>query len=897
MFKFDDNLDHQKPPIEAVVKAVKGNTFDLQKTSIPESKKSDQLDIDKSVVSNPVLLSNDLFLQTIAEIQKENNIDPTSEIKSQEACPNLTIEMETGTGKTYVYLRTLFELNKIGYKKFIILVPSIAIREGVLQSLRMMQEHFAKLYSANVSFFSYSSKDLTKLANFATDRNMEIMVINKQAIDKDFTAENIEGRQEDTRSNVMYRQQEKLGWNKPVEFIQPTRPVLVMDEPQSIGSTDITKNAIKRLNPSLILRYSATHKETYNLLYSLNPIQAYDQNLVKKIEVAAIVVKDYYNEPYVEFLKVIYVGKRLKAKIKIHKQQEQGIVEKEMTVMLGSDLHTLSGKRNLYQGYQINEIDKEYIKFANGKKISVGKTNISIKDKIQKSQIKKCVETHFEKTLAVKGKGIKVLSLFFIDRVANYRNHETNGLGKFGEWFEEAFKACTKDSNYKKLIPYDVRKVHGGYFAKDKKGKGKEKDTSGKTADDTHAFELIMKDKETLLSQAEPLQFIFSHSALREGWDNPNVFQICTLNESTSYVKKRQEIGRGLRLPVNSEGERIKEDGINCLTVIANESYEAFATALQKEIEDDTGIVFDKEKLKNKEERKKVKISFHKEVFLNEDFKKLWDKISHKTRYCISYEIQKIVKETVKNIKQKLILPSPQLAVEKGDAFKEHLPSNVSMIEDISITRMPDLIAGIQKNVPLTRGIIAEILKKSTMLDEAKKNPEFFIPRVSDIINDSLHDIIKEGVRYKKIPSCFYELDCIQWSAETEIARYIKNLYEVKKRKEKPQRTLYSHIACDSEFECGYAKKLDDREEVKIFVKLPSWFKIDTPVGTYNPDWAIVQNGDEKLYLIRETKGVEKKSELRTKEEQKTEYGEKHCEALDVGYRVITEENINTTEI
>src|SRR5215469_15012649 len=562
-------------------------------------------------VGNRLAITADDLKQNVRRIQLRNEI----EIANPDAalgnwplvgssgefaryCHHFSVEMETGTGKTYVYLRTIFELaSRYGFKKFIIVVPSVAIREGVLKNIEITREHFKALYN-NIEFesFVYDAKTANRLRRFAASNTIQILVINIDAFRKNFT-----GTDEEHKSAVIYRERDQTNGVRPIEFIQSTTPIVIIDEPQSVDSTEKSQEAIKALNPLCTLRYSATHRNPYNLVYRLDPIRAFELKLVKQIVVASASTNGTANDAFVRVEQIDY-KKGIKAKLRIHVQMKDGPKEKSVTVKNGADLFTVSGERACYQdGFSVAEINaepgNEFLRFNNGRRLRLGEEIGGMGEDIWRVQIKHTLKAHMEKELLSRGRGIKVLSLFFIDRVANYRDYDNAGQpvkGKFAEAFEAELAELAKDSRYKELewLSLPVDKLHNGYFAQDRKGVLK--DTRGDTQADDEVYNLIMKEKERLLSEDEPLRFIFSHSALREGWDNPNVFQICTLNETRSAMKKRQEIGRGLRLPVDKDGKRVFDDSVNKLYVMANESYEDFARALQTEYEEDCGVTFGK---------------------------------------------------------------------------------------------------------------------------------------------------------------------------------------------------------------------------------------------------------------------------------------------------------------
>ncbi|MBA3923204.1 MAG: DEAD/DEAH box helicase family protein, partial [Nostocaceae cyanobacterium] len=601
--KFDSKLAYQLEAIQSVTDLFEGMPQEQSELEINFGETDSTL-FNEFGIGNKLMLSNEQILQNLHSIQARNQVLKSRILIEEKALykfPNFSIEMETGTGKTYVYLRTIFELNKLyGFKKFIIVVPSVAIREGVVNSIKIIKDHFKGLYD-NVAFdsFVYQSKDLSRVRQFAVNNEVQIMIINIQAFQKDagddvnyatLTNEQIK------RLNVIHQEQDKMSGRRPIEYVQSTHPVLIIDEPQSVDSTPKSQRAISNLNPLFAIRYSATHTNPYNLLYQLDPIRAYDMKLVKQIEVVDASGGQDFNKTMVRLDAVGYWPKTSKtpqAKITVFVDTPNGPREKQIKVKHGTDL-TKHTNRSDYEGYLLININaepgNEYIEFQNGVVVEPFREADGVSDERMKSQLQQTIEQHFAKEKKLKDKGIKVLSLFFIDHVKSYRQFDENGnrqKGKIAVWFEELYTEISNKPLYKGLLPYTADVVHDGYFSADK-SRGKvveELDTTGSTAKDDETYELIMQDKERLLSIEEPLRFIFSHSALREGWDNPNVFQICTLREMGTDRERRQTIGRGLRLPVNQDGDRIFDEQVNRLTVIANETFENFARGLQSEIE------------------------------------------------------------------------------------------------------------------------------------------------------------------------------------------------------------------------------------------------------------------------------------------------------------------------
>ena len=592
----EPDLEYQRDAIEAAVGLFAGMPLASGEFSVA-SVSGARLALTELGVGNPdpgdslesVLLTN------LQRIQEANELAVSPALDG----PHFTVEMETGTGKTYVYLRTLFELNKrYGLNKFVIAVPSVAIREGVIASIELMRDHFHALYSTPFDAQVYDSKRLGRVRHFAVANTMQILILNIDAFRKDVSAEGEEGAR---NANVINRASDAMSGRRPIEFIQSCRPVVVVDEPQNMESAK-SAAAIDRLNPMCTLRYSATHKQDYNPIYRLGPVEAHQMRLVKSIEVASVVEDENLNATFVQLVSTDQ--NNMRARVRINAGAGSAGAQKLVWVKAGDDLHELSGERQEYaNGYVIDSISfragDAHIEFNSGHVIYEGETLGGFDDEVRRAQIRETIKQHLDRELSLhrQGQNIKVLSLIFVDKVANYRLYTDDGPqpGRFAEWFEEAYCELAARPKYAPLKLSPSAEVHDGYFSKDRATRNKPerlKDTSGRTKADEDTYELIMREKERLLSPDEPLRFIFSHSALREGWDNPNVFQICTLNESKSADRKRQEIGRGLRLPVSHDGERVRDQHINRLTVIANEAYEDFARALQTEYEEDTGRKF-----------------------------------------------------------------------------------------------------------------------------------------------------------------------------------------------------------------------------------------------------------------------------------------------------------------
>lgn len=932
--------------------------------------------------SNKLSIDDFTMLENVQHIQEENDIQMAKSLQNR----NFTIEMETGTGKTYVYTKTILEMNKrYGFTKFIIVVPSIAIKEGVYSSLNATKDHFMEKYDNVVyNYFVYDSNHLERIREFATSTNIEIMIINIDAFRKSFNKTDDEAGKE-LKVNIIHRASDKLNGNKPIDLIAGTNPIVIIDEPQSVDNTAKSKEAIASLKPLCTLRYSATHKELYNLMYRLTPVDAYQENLVKHIEVASIISNEASTKPYVKLISVSDKNS-FSCRLEIYvNDTKTGIINKKtVTAKTGDDLWELSHEVDYYKdsGYILDNIDcfpgEEYVSFTNGELLNIGEVIGNVDDAtMKKAQIHQTIEMHLNKEIHYIKQGIKVLSLFFIDEVSKYRDYSREDeKGDYQRWFEEEYNKLINLPRYKILrekyadyISIDPTLVHDGYFAQD--GKGRVKNSNGTTNDDETTYQLIMKDKERLLSFDEPIRFIFSHSALKEGWDNPNVFQVCTLVETKDTMTKRQKIGRGLRICVNQEGERVLEPKYNTLSVIANESYKEFASTLQKELESDnfkfgiiepisfTGIavkqhdgtlveltqkeseeIFNylvkneymtsKGKITNKYHQEKhedkfilpeqyesftskvikridnlsreieikdastkVPVKLNKEVQISPEFRDLWDRIKQKTVYTVNMDLNKLKKQAIEEIQN-----MPRIRPDKIDAqitnldiTKKGVVDNGHQIKELGLVNeyeqmsYPDFVRRLQDSTELLRKTIIEIVAKSGRLHEFYINPEEWIKQVSKILTSVKKENLTDGIKYEKVDE-YYEQDFI--FNDDELYGYKDlNLLDVDTDK-----NIYDHVIYDSEIEREFAIEAENDNDVILYAKLPSRFLIDTPIGNYNPDWAVLLKTEdgEKLYFVAETKGrVE--GENSPTEERKILCGRKHFEVLDTGvkYEVVKE--------
>lgn len=968
--KFNPNLDFQLDAINSINRVFEGQEQGNSRFTVSALPEEGMFTATEGVGNRLKLLEEDV-LKNVQSVQIENGLRPDEKLKGLD----FTVEMETGTGKTYVYLRSMFEMNKkYGFSKFIIVVPSVAVREGVYKTLQMTEEHFNHQYdNTPFDYFIYDSDKLGQVRSFATSNSIQIMVINIDAFRRAFTNPELE-----KKANIIHRSHDRMNGQKPIEYIQSTNPVVIIDEPQSVDTTNKSSKAIASLNPLCTFRYSATHVDKYHMLYKLDSVDAYERKLVKQIEVAGIQIDDAHNKAYIEVHDVSNRGGSIEARISFDEFKNGKVKRATKKVKSRADLFDISGGRDLYDGYIVSEIyaeeGNEYVRFSNDVIVRKGEAIGGVdQDTYKRLQIRKTIEEHLDKELRLRPKGIKVLSLFFIDRVSNYRVYDEEGEaqnGKYATMFEEEYAKAIQAPKYNILfegIEKDSlpKSVHDGYFSIDTKGKGSKKqefftDTSGETQADGDAYNLIMKDKERLLSFDSKLKFIFSHSALKEGWDNPNVFQICTLNETNSVIKKRQEIGRGLRIAVNQDGERVYGFEVNTLTVMANESYEDFAKELQKEIEKEEGIKFgvverhsfanipvldeegesknlgvetsekvwehllgieyidekgriqDKLRLdikhntvelpeevedqkdqitsmlrklagklniKNADDKKAVKL--RKNVLLDENFKELWERIKYKTTYRVNFDAEKLIEECSKALRDGLRVGKARFRYEKAKTEIDRGGVHAKLVnEDVQTYEakdfpLPDVLSILQDETQLTRRSIAQILIGSGRLSSFTNNPQKFIEQATDLIKNQMRKLIVDGIKYQKIGDDFFYAQ--ELFEEQELFGYLnKNMIEAEK-------SVFDHVIYDSDIEQSFAESLERNNAIKLYAKLPNWFKIDTPLGGYNPDWAIVyeNNGEQKLYFVIETKGTLFSEALREKEIGKIECGRKHFKALE----------------
>jgi type III restriction enzyme len=986
---FEPNLDYQLRAIDSVCDLFRGQevcrtAFTVTRGALGGTSLLPGMENEQGT-GNRLQLLPEQVLENLKDVQLRNGLRPAENLESGD----FTVEMETGTGKTYVYLRTLFELNKrYGFTKFVIVVPSIAIKEGVYKSLQMTEDHFRSLYAGTpFKFFPYDSGNLGEVRNFATSPHIQIMIVTVGAIrrfgdESEAAAEEADEQLRREKSkNVMYRPNEKTGGEKPIDLISATRPILIVDEPQSVdgGLDGRGRQALARMKPLCTLRYSATHADKHHMLYRLDAVDAYEQKLVKQIEVASATVDGAHNRPYVKLVSVASTRGRVVAKIEVDAQQKSGVGRIELTVQDGDDLELLTS-RPLYRNHRIGELlagrgQKSLELRVPGMDpvwLTPGQAFGDVDPmELQRQMIRRTIQEHLDKEKRLRPQGIKVLSLFFIDQVDRYRQYDAQRKaikGPYAQLFEEEYRRMASRPDYATLfqevdLSRDASEVHDGYFSVDKQGGWTDTAENNQPNRESaeRAYNLIMKHKERLLSLETPLKFIFSHSALREGWDNPNVFQICTLRDIRTERERRQTLGRGLRLCVNQKGERIRGFDVNTLTVIATESYQEFAENLQREIEADTGIRFgiveahqfatvtltgedgrpaplgvEKSKtvwehlraaghidargtvqdslrkalkegtlslppafepiqkeleqvlrklagrLEIKDANQRKPVGTRREVLFGEEFKALWDRIKHRTTYRLEFDNEKLIADCVRAVREaprvpkaRLLWTTAELVIGKAGVDAKETQTSAPVFLEEAQVELPDILTELQDRTQLTRRTIYRVLTESGRLDDFKRNPQQFIDFVAHAINGCKQLAVVEGIKYQRLGDEHYYAQ--QLFEEKELTGYLKNMMAASK-------SVHEYVVYDSDVEASFADQLEKNAAVKVYAKLPGWFTVPTPLGGYNPDWAVlVQTAEgERIYFVVETKGDLFVNDLRDKERAKIECGKAHFASLDV---------------
>ncbi|ARU58208.1 type III restriction enzyme res subunit [Oleiphilus messinensis] len=976
---------YQAASVQAVVDCFKGQLPNDAATRYridPGNVKDTQALLDEGFKNADIQVSDLQLLENIQQIQRKQNLPQSSSLASNKVCKlNLDIEMETGTGKTYCYIKSIFELNRqYGWNKFIIVVPSIAIREGVYKSLEITREHFLEEYHKQARFFIYNSKSLHELEGFSSDAGINIMVINVQAFN---------ARGKDARR--IYEELDDFQSRRPIDVIKANRPIMILDEPQKMEGKK-TLESFTEFNPLFMLRYSATHATEHNKIYRLDALDAYNQKLVKKIGVRGITAKGLAGTNAYLFLEGIDIStnKPPVARLELEVQRKNGdIVQDLRKVTKGTNLFDLSEGLNQYQGFVVSDINAntDVITFTNGVELSVGEASGDINESIiRRIQIREAIKAHFEKEQKLFDQGIKVLTLFFIDAVAKYRDYSVEDeKGEYAHIFEEEYKHILNEvssledtpyQRYLKSIHFD--KTHNGYFSIDKKTKQLVDPKLGKKtteADDVDAYDLILKDKERLLSFSEPTRFIFSHSALREGWDNPNVFVICALKHSDNTVSRRQEVGRGLRLAVNQYGERIDHPSVvhdvNRLTVVASEGYKDFVSALQKDIAstlsarprvadesyftgkllvtNDGNVevtpqmakliyrylakheytdlddhiseeyhqakregslatlpeplsnyaeqvfqlidsVYSDAALPSMEDERKTKTNHRNNNFHKKEFQELWNHINRKAVYTVQFNSDELVEKSTKYLDEKLRVRKLEFTVERGEqidnasmkqvasgnSFKVSEKETADYKQSIHSAVKYDLLGKIAEGTKLKRSTVASILKQlnNAVFAQFQYNPEDFISLAIKLINEQKATVIIEHLAYDTVADKF---------DDAEIFTENQAITDFSRARPSPNRHVYNYVITDSGIEDKFVDELEVNKDVVVYAKLPRGFFIPTPVGDYNPDWAIAFEEDmvKHVFFVAETKGSMSSLDLKGVENAKIDCAKRFFEKLN----------------
>ena len=982
-FKFDPSQPYQQKAIASVVDLFRGQPADADaletklQGALPTPGDQQAFDIAAEVgaVGNNLLLDDVALLQNLQAVQDRNGLEVASAFAGSEL--DFDIEMETGTGKTYVYLRTIFELaQKYNFRKFVILVPSTPIKEGVTTSIELMAKHFQDLYAEPFDSTVYSGSSAEQVQSFATSTSVQILVMSIHAL------------RGDKNSRIIHQERDKLNGLRPIDYLKATCPVVIMDEPQNMESL-LSQTAVSELEPLCTLRYSATHRKTRNVVYRLDPVDAHDFGLVKQIVVAEALQQGAGAAPYVKLESVRNdKGFIARMELAVRKESDGSIERKSINVKNGQDLAVIT-RNSAYDGWRLNElsIEPESVEVFPHGWLHAGETIGGSNDSIYREMIRETIREHFRKETMLRPHGIKVLSLFFVDKVASFLGDgydNTTADGDFVKWFDELFREeRDKNKQWADLLPGDPVEYRRAYFSVLKGRKGQHdtfKDTTGASVADDDAYELIMRNKAQLLDESEPVRFIFSHSALREGWDNPNIFQICALREMGESAERRQTIGRGLRLPVNQMGERIPDPGIAQLTVVANESYREFADSLQKEyrdsgvsiglvrpgefaqipiVDEGTGeekrlgytgskLIWDElverafldkdgkvtanfrpdrvgftlgpqpdffwpqdemiQVMLNcrvermvKQNRKRVARKLNKEVYSSLWFEEFWRTVAQRTTYRVTLNRDEVIADAVAKIKAEQ--PIQPLRVQVTKAGVKLLRGGTTTEEKSTRSadlagayQLPDIVSELQEATSLTRQTLVDVLTRSGRLNEFIGNPNDFIAMVKRNLLNVVAASVQEGVQYEKVGGYVYELRELQADGAETRDLFMDRVYETKSFEDSNAdgKTDFNYIQIDSDGaqapERLFAEKLDSREDVKFFMKLPDKFRIDTPVGPYNPDWAIIKqdpDGSSRIYMIRETKSTLDESKRRPTENAKIKAATEHFKELGIGTETV----------
>lgn len=884
-FRFDPNQAYQLRAVDAVAGLFAGQPYQAA-----------SLDPVLAAVPNRLALTEAQILQNLRQVQNRNGLPQDGALLCMEAeiesasgpgmarFPNFSVEMETGTGKTYVYLRTALELHlRYGLRKFIVVVPSVAVREGVLKTLRVTEKHLKAMYgNLPYRYYVYDSERLAQVRQFALSDAVELMVMTLDAFNK--------------AGNTIRQPSDRLQGETPLHLVQATHPVLILDEPQNMES-ELSVRALAALDPLCAFRYSATHRNPYHLIYRLTPYDAYRQRLVKRIEVAAVEARGDAGQPLVRLEGIRAQQRTVTARVSVHKQMRSGgIKEQSIVVRPRASLRALTGRTD-YTGYEVEEISPGagYLRFANGVELKTGEALGDARAAVMAAQIRYTIAEHFRKQSSLRCLGIKVLSLFFIDRVDHYA-----GDGPIRQIFDQAFNDLKAGDP--EWAGADPAAVQAAYFARraGRTGAAEWLDSvHGRTSRaDEAVYDLIMRDKERLLSLDEPVAFIFSHSALREGWDNPNVFQICTLNQTTSEVKKRQEIGRGVRLAVNQSGERVHDDQVNRLTVVANESYESYVQKLQTEIESEYGT--EGVPPRPDDARRRVRARLREDRLAQAAFQGLWQRLQHKPRFAVGLDTERLITQVVADLDRPevglsavtvtraevLVGAEDRLGVTHTAAKPSGSLGGQRPVPDL-LQAVGELLEHTTPRIRLTRRTLVEILRRARSTPAALHSPYQFASAAARAIRRRALDLMVDQVRFELTGEC-YSLSLFN----DQIPGYTDHLVPSRRPDGAAGAALYDRVPCDSELEKRMVGALEGRADVILYFKLPGWYIIPTPAGDYHPGWAVVDDSPGGFtYHVIETSTATGPGGLPPDQRRKALCGRAYFSGvLGLDYRLVTDE-------
>lgn len=891
--QFDPNQDYQKAAVQAVL--------DLFEGQPPAGAGADAAALDDLGITNPNRLLVDLrqIAANLLAVQQANGITPSAELGQAIYGLDFTVEAETGTGKSYIYIRTILELyRRYGWSKFIVVVPSVAIREGTLANLELLHPHFQELFSGLAyRWCAYDSKRSGQVSDWARSAELQIMVITIDAFNKD--------------SNLIRQATDRTFGVAPIDQIRQAHPVVILDEPQEMES-DLARQSIADLNPLCTLRYSATHRRRYHPVYRLGPAEAYRRGLVKRLEVWSVTEDPQIGGPWVGLDRVQASARDVVAYLELDcaGKPGEGPQRRRMRVKGGQALQEVTG-REAYAQLWVDAIhagDDPRVQLSDGTVLRVGEHTGANREQIQRVMIRTAVREHLDRELdlskrqaAGQIKPTKVLTLFFIDRVANY----APAGAPFRQWFEHEYTEAMREPQYAPLDHHPVSEVHGGYFSGSATG-GTARDSTGQSAADREVYDLIMRDKQRLLDPAIPLRFLWSHSALRQGWDNPNVMVICTLNQARSEIRRRQEVGRGLRLPVMSDGQRCADAQVARLSVVANEGYAEYVAGLQQELGQDwekSSAAATSESPPAANARLRCVMEPDLNMLHGEAFGVLWDRLQQRARWVADFSSSRLIELAVQGLAHRPPLQAVQIHVAKAQVLdiERATTSNAShthhIHSEVGSQQLPDLMGQVLQHLPdISRHTAAQVIAQHPQLDRAVLNPQQFIQQVVDALRQARQQLLVP-LDQSATPGVRYEITGESWAAglwEEPQVGYEDHLQSM-------GNNPWGAAICDTEQQKQIAARLADTPWIRLAVRLPQWFYVDVPgTGHHTPSWALVCDMDGQLHpVILETRqssdldsrdGVDRTQLLCT---------QLYCDAVGIHYVRCVDPNavLNTIEV